>query len=278
MNGIIKRKKTSNYAQIHNNPLQNLEDIRSIGLLSHLMSMPETWEIKKMQLYDKFGRGPIVKAVTELESKKHWIDIKYRDGKNNYHYYNISDIPFSDEESLEFMEEVVEAGYKVLDISEPFRHLLSSVENQQLKESHQINVSSIDDFQQLNINNSFSTVENQHLLNKDINKEIDNKKTNKNKYLVNKVGNKETKSIDDIIYSLTNEYRTKGLSKDVCIRVIDEVMTKKDELHNFGGYLRNALENSLYRSKVKHGLIDPAENLEDRLKDSNIPHFDWLNN
>ena len=56
MSGIIKRRKTSDYAQIHNGALQNLEDIRSIGLISHLMSLPESWTISKMQLYKKFGQ------------------------------------------------------------------------------------------------------------------------------------------------------------------------------------------------------------------------------
>jgi hypothetical protein len=41
MNAIIKRRKTTDYAQIHNNALQQLEDIRSIGLIAHLMSLPE---------------------------------------------------------------------------------------------------------------------------------------------------------------------------------------------------------------------------------------------
>jgi len=35
VSGIMKRRKTSDYAQIHNGALQTLEDIGSIGLISH---------------------------------------------------------------------------------------------------------------------------------------------------------------------------------------------------------------------------------------------------
>lgn len=182
MSNIIKRRKTVKYAQIHNNPLQNLEDIRSIGLIAHLMSLPETWEIRKMQLYSKFGRAAISHAIKELEEKKFWIDIKYRNGKKNEHIYHISDVPFSDEEVVELIEEV-QVDFKIMEISSTFGHLLSIDENQQLKESRQIKVSSSAENQQLNINSSFSTVENEHLLNKiDINK-TDIKEININKNL-----------------------------------------------------------------------------------------------
>ena len=96
MNGIIKRRKTSDYAQIHNEALQQLVDIRSIGLISHLMSLPKSWIISKMQLYSKFGRGPITNAIKELESKKYWVTIQYRDGKKTLYYYNVSDVAFDE--------------------------------------------------------------------------------------------------------------------------------------------------------------------------------------
>lgn len=70
MNGIIKRRKTTDYAQIHNGALQSLEDVRSIGLIAHLMSLPDTWIISKMQLYSKFGRGPITNANKGVGSEK----------------------------------------------------------------------------------------------------------------------------------------------------------------------------------------------------------------
>lgn len=76
MNNVIKRRHTIQYAQIHNNPLQNdLVDLRAIGLLSHLMSLPSDWIIYKTQLYKKFSRKNIDAAWKELANKKlyNWI-------------------------------------------------------------------------------------------------------------------------------------------------------------------------------------------------------------
>ncbi|MGY6209501.1 hypothetical protein ACXEO8_05960 [Cytobacillus firmus] len=82
---------------------------------------------------------------------------------------------------------------------------------------------------------------------------------------------------DEIIYKLTNEYRAKGLSKEVCLRVVDEVMQVRHTIENFPAYLATCLKNTLYKSQVKHGLINPYERMRERLKGTDIPYFDWLN-
>lgn len=171
MNNIIKRRKTSDYAQIHNGALQELDDIRSIGLISHLMSLPESWVINKMQLYSKFGRGPITNAIKELEDKKYWITIKYRDGKKNLYYYNVSDMPFTDTETLKMINEVIDAGFKIIELSASFSHLLtsdiSSGENHQLNDSEENSFvsSSNVEFEQYILNTTESNIENQQILN-----------------------------------------------------------------------------------------------------------------
>ncbi|EXJ17373.1 hypothetical protein Y693_28490 (plasmid) [Bacillus anthracis str. 95014] len=85
MNNVIKRRHTIQYAQIHNNPLQNdLVDLRAIGLLSHLMSLPSDWIIYKTQLYKKFSRKNIDAAWKELANKNYIIGFNcYVNGKNN---------------------------------------------------------------------------------------------------------------------------------------------------------------------------------------------------
>lgn len=75
----------------------------------------------------------------------------------------------------------------------------------------------------------------------------------------------------DIIHKLTNEYRLKGLSKGVCKRVVKEVL-ETEEIHNFGGYLRACLENTLYKSKLKRGEIDISKSYEGRP----VPLYNWL--
>jgi DNA-binding PadR family transcriptional regulator len=89
---------------------------------------------------------------------------------------------------------------------------------------------------------------------------------NINKYFVNK----ESVNNDEIINKLISEYRLKGLSKEVCYRVLKEVEANPD-IDNFGAYFRTCLENTLYKSQLKHGQIDPYE----RLKDSNVQLINW---
>lgn len=108
MSNVIKRRHTVQYAQIHNNPLQNdLEDLRAIGLLSHLMSLPSDWVIYKTQLYRKFSRKNVDAAWKELASKNYIIGFHcYVDGKKNS-FYNVSDVPFISEEYSEFVSETI---------------------------------------------------------------------------------------------------------------------------------------------------------------------------
>ena len=94
--------------------------------------------------------------------------------------------------------------------------------------------------------------------------------------IVNKESvNKNENDNDEIIYKLTNEYRLKGLSKEVCLRVLDEVKRNK-EIKNFGGYLRACLENTLYRSQMKKGEIDLDAMFEEISKNRGIPLYNWL--
>jgi hypothetical protein len=101
---IIKRRKTSNYAQIHNNPLQgDLKDLRSVGLLSHIMSLPEDWTLYKTQLQSFYTRKNVDAGWKELAEKKYAIGFScYKDGKKNY-FYNVSDVPFNQDEFEEFV-------------------------------------------------------------------------------------------------------------------------------------------------------------------------------
>lgn len=96
MNGIIKTIKTTQYAQIHNAPLQTeLEDLRSIGLLSHIMSLGDGWTIRKTQLQNKFSRRNVDAAWKELAIKQYAVGFSaYVDGKKDY-FYAVSDIPIS---------------------------------------------------------------------------------------------------------------------------------------------------------------------------------------
>jgi hypothetical protein len=160
-NGIIKRRKQKNFAQIQNQALQSLTVIRAIGVLAHLMSMPDNWVIRKTHLYSKFGRGPVSSGIAVLEELGHWVQLSSRDGGENIHLYHLSDVVFTELEVQEMILEVEKAGFKVKHISELFRHLLLP----QIEEP--LDPFSTVDFQQLNFSSPFSTVENQQLLKKE---------------------------------------------------------------------------------------------------------------
>lgn len=276
MNGIIKRRKTSDYAQIHNGALQHLEDIRSIGLIAHLMSLPENWVIKKMQLYQKFGRGPITNGIKELEEKKYWVTIKYRDGKKTLYYYNVSDVAFADSEVLNMIQEVNEGGYKILEISASFTHLLSIGENQQhkLESATSLDSSTVDN-EQLTVNNSSSTVENRQLLNKELKTNNQKQNTEKETLLINKelTAAEFECLLTDSCHDFYNEFGLNRWNKKswVCLveafveETIDSrryINISKDKIR---GYAYQSLKNMAFRFDMKNGK---------RVK--KVPFYNWL--
>jgi hypothetical protein len=106
---IIKRRKTVDYLQLHNYPVQkDLEDLAAIGLLTYIMSLPQDWELHKTQLQKKFSRRKVDGAWKILVEKKYAIGfICYADRKKTYHY-NVSDIPFTEEEYFQFANDTLE--------------------------------------------------------------------------------------------------------------------------------------------------------------------------
>lgn len=86
-----------------------------------------------------------------------------------------------------------------------------------------------------------------------------NKKKKKERIIVNK---------DKLINDLKIEFFNKGLSKYVMNLVIKEADQNK-EIENYGAYLRTCLENTLYKSKFKRGLIEPIHN-------RNSVFYNWL--
>lgn len=277
MNGIIKRRKTSDYAQIHNGALQQLEDIRSIGLISHLMSLPEGWEIKKMQLYKKFGRGPITNGIKELEQKKYWVTIKYRNGKKTLYYYQVSDVAFDDSDVLNMILEVNKGGYKILEISKRFTHLLSNGGNQQLKTEDSSSVDScIVDSQQRMVNNSPSTVQNRQLLNKKEKTKSKKQNIDKKTLLINKELTADewkiylTDSCNEF-YTLFAPNRWDKKSWDALINAfvtetIDESRYINITEDKIKGYAYQSLKNIAYKHDLKNGKVERK-----------FPFYDWLN-
>lgn len=160
MSGIIKRQQAANFAQIPNHVLQSLSDLRAIGLIAHLLSMPSDWAIRKTHLYSKFGRAAVTNGIAVLEEHKLWVHFEFRDGSRNIHSYCLSGLAFTDAEVSRMIHEIHADGFQVKKISEPFEHLLTD------KKEANVCGNSIADSQQLNLNSTKSTVENEQLSNK----------------------------------------------------------------------------------------------------------------
>ncbi|MGE6517602.1 hypothetical protein [Lysinibacillus sphaericus] len=113
--GIVKVRKTSYYTQIHSHPIQNdLEDLRSIGLMSYVLSMDENFVLYKSFLFSKFTRRSVESAIKELTEKNYWFSLKlHHKGKIVYSHY-VSDVVFSEEQ---ITEEVQSINAKFLGVS-----------------------------------------------------------------------------------------------------------------------------------------------------------------
>lgn len=112
MSGVIKVRHTSDFAQIHNAPLQSdLDSLQSIGLLAHLMSLPESWEIHKTQLHKKFTRRTVDSAWKELAEKGYIVGFDIYVSGRKKSFYSVSDQPFT----INLFKEVIEAHIEDLE-------------------------------------------------------------------------------------------------------------------------------------------------------------------
>ena len=278
MNGIIKRRKTSHYAQIHNQVLQSLTDIRAIGLLSHLMSMPDDWVIRKTHLYNKFGRGPVSSGIAVLENHRHWVHLSYRNGRENIHHYHLSDGAFSDSEVEEMVLEIEDAGFKVKHISEPYHHLLSAA-----NEGYSDPFSNVD-FQQLNFNSPFSTVENRQLLKKEkkIKKEqINRVQTNivNSQYDYDSILHPEEfkKAITSVCNEFYSEYAPGRWSKRAWKSLTEAFITETLETKRYRQIPRKNIQAYTEAAIRKMAFFNDRKNERITYPERPVPFYDWLN-
>lgn len=109
MTNIIKRRKTADYTQINNFPVQeDIRDLASIGLLTYIMSLPADWTLHKTQLQSQFTRRKVDGAWKILVEKKYAIGFyAHVNGHKNY-FYMVSDIAFTKDDFDDFVRETVE--------------------------------------------------------------------------------------------------------------------------------------------------------------------------
>ena len=110
INNIVKRRKTANYVQLNNFPIQeDLGDLQAIGLLTYIMSLPEDWILHKSQLQSTFTRRTVESAWGVLTQKNYAIGFScYVSGiKGKQYFYNVSDIAFTQKDYDSFVLDVI---------------------------------------------------------------------------------------------------------------------------------------------------------------------------
>jgi len=253
-NNVIKRRHTSEYAQIHNKPLQDdLEDLREIGLLSHMMSRPAEWVFHKTQLHKQFSRKNVDAAWKGLVAKRYIVGFYcHKDGQKSY-YYNVSDLPFTDEEYYEFVKaeisELTEKGHSIKHVN-PIQGLTldttefsSDVPN--VQQTAEVCSESGAPREQLSGNSSKGANINKELINTDSKTKNNNNNIKDDDYKANSVTPPErnSESIELVIKSIREQ------TKDLIITrsfntVLGRVMTKYangDIKISFRDYLAEAV-------------------------------------
>lgn len=261
-NNVIKRRHTSEYAQIHNKPLQDdLEDLRAIGLLSHMMSRPAEWVFHKSQLHSQFSRKNVDAAWKILVGKNYIIGFYCHVSGRKRHFYNVSDLPFNSEEFFEFVKEEVS---RLTEEGETVKHI-NPIDGLGLDTTGLTSI--VPSVQQSKIFCSETIVpREQYSQNSskgaNINKDIKNtdKKTKKNNNIkidddkANSVtpAPKQIESLTDVISSLrlqTKDLLTKRSFDSVLRKVIDKY--EQGKVANFRDYLVTSLNAKIEELELR---------------------------
>lgn len=200
MAGIIKVRKTANYVQVSNDAVQKkLKRADSIGILTYLISLPETWVIQKTDLMNRFGRATTSHAFKELEDTGFLVSMKFREGQRNVWAYAISDIEFTEDQVIEM---IVNTGLPCLEVKCQFDIDLTS----QLLKSGASEKPVISNVSQLSIlNNSSSTIDSEQL-NVNNSETTTTKETKEKKMLVNTISSSSNDKREKIDNALKTEY------------------------------------------------------------------------
>lgn len=293
MSNVIKRRHTSQYSQIHNNPLQNdLEDLRSLGLLSYLMSLPADWTIYKTQLHKRFSRKNADAAWKELAEKNYAIGFAaYVNGKKQ-HFYNVSDIPFTSEEFFEFVRDTInelrEQGFIVksllsmmhgnLGITEEITNALSV--HQSETSTNLTNVPRVQ-YNECSTNSAYTKeiYTNEKITNNNNIKDIDDDKANSVHPSYNE---EELHNIAESLREVNKNELTKRSFDSVVRKVMDKHKQGKIRT-SFRDYLVTSLNAKIEelelrraKDKAKEELSDMKQNRKPTPYTGKVPFYNWL--
>jgi hypothetical protein len=303
MNNVIKRRKTANYTQINNFPVQqDLQDLSAIGLLTYIMSLPEDWILHKTQLQNQFTRRKVDGAWRILVEKNYAIGFScYVSGHKNY-FYMVSDIAFTEQDFNDFVAEMInELEAKGKSGLHPEAIKDSNFKTIEEKEKEQENPDS------KAISTDVRFVQHiEYSTNSTSTKKIKTKEKNTNKDLLtivnlqeNSISSEKNNSVDEksnVI--ITDEQHFREQFTDICNsfytvfaagrwskkqwntlinKFIDETIENKRyrniPISKMNRYASNAIELMANRADYKRGKYDPMKNIS-----GEKPFYDWLNN
>lgn len=269
MNNIIKRRKTVEYLQLHNFPVQkDLDDLSAIGLLTYIMSLPENWKLHKSWLQSKFSRRKVDGAWKVLSEKSYVIGFScYVEGKRKY-FYNVSDVAFTEQEFLEFVEETLKelireywdekstipiSSIEIM-VDSPFKIPIMEINDTDVQNVQQTNVRNVQQtiaqivqqtivrFVQYKMYSTICTVQNVHILNIYIKKIQKQKHINKENNIIVNLQGEPIKFLDkdEFRFSLINacnnfynEFAPSRWNKESWFKIVNQFVeeTVSNERH-----------------------------------------------
>ncbi|WP_121639519.1 hypothetical protein [Virgibacillus sp. Bac330] len=104
--GNIKKYRRKGYESLNREMLQDTDNLslEAIGLLANLISMPDSWEIKKTALYKfygKNGRRSVEKAWNQLVENNYIVQLRKRTGRTFEYIYYVSQEKFQEDDIKE---------------------------------------------------------------------------------------------------------------------------------------------------------------------------------
>ncbi len=303
MNNVIKRRKTANYTQINNFPVQqDLQDLSAIGLLTYIMSLPEDWTLHKTQLQNQFTRRKVDSAWRILVEKNYAIGFScYVSGHKNY-FYMVSDIAFTEQDFNDFVAETInELEAKGESVFHPeaikdsnYKTIEEKAKEQEKPDSKAI-PTDVQNVQYMGYSTHSTST-----------KEIKTKEKNTNKELLtivnlqkNSISSEKNNSVDEKFnVIITDEEQFREKFTDICnslytvfavnrwtkrqwntlinkfvAETIENERYKNIPVGNMENYAFVAIEKMATKRDIKNGTHNPLENVSPEK-----PKYNWLNN
>jgi hypothetical protein len=247
---------------------ENTISLEALGLLVNILSYPDTWKLRKTELYRRFAknkRTSVKSAWDSLVDSEYIIEFRYRSGKSYEYVYYYREVPFSPEEKAQILTDAELEFGEIWDVDFVHPKMSTPKSTANLKD--------------------LNTIKDKDLNNiKELNKDIDDDK----RALGSAEQNEE--EINTLISAFYEEVKldlTDRSFRSVVRKVMDKYRQGKIR-GSFRDYLATALinkieelENRRIKDVAKQKLREKSsQEIHDRLQglkvSDNIPFYNWL--